>query len=168
MPTIGTFVTGLPDNVFRYEYQVASFTVAAGATGGTYELPGSRMSVPISSVTNVAPVDATYDRLIGSITYAVSAKCTTASTDQYTLEHEISLNGGSTWTGFTAIAVFPGAGAANGKSASKIAGAVELIDKTAAVTNPLLMRATVVDATDPTTDIFTITGVRVTVIGIVL
>lgn len=168
MPTIGTFVTGLPNTIYVYDVSIPSFTVAAAAVGSVFEITGSRRSVPISTVKNVTKANATNDIIAFTGASHISALITTNTTDATSIDLQYSTNGGSTWTTFPgpSVALTP---ASQNESVTYGQWHTNLtIEAAAAVTNPILLRAIVNDATDPTTDALTITNIRVTLFLIVM
>lgn len=164
---IGVNGQELPSTIYIYDVSIPTFTVAAASTGSVFEITGSRRSVQLSTAKNVTKANATNDIIAFTGAAHISALITSATTDACSIDIQYSTNGGSSWSTFAIAATLTAA--SQNKSVTYAQWHTNLtIEAAAAVTNPILLRAIVNDATDPTTDALTITNIRVTLFLIVM
>lgn len=168
MSLLGGISSGFPNNIKFYDVSVSSYTVASATDASAGLLvTGSSRTFTINSAKNVTPLAGNNNWYL--IFTNLSALQTTASTDTYTLAMEYSVDNGVTWqqpSGST-IAVFGGAGSQNkpGQNIQGFTGGVQ--DHLPWTGGKMLWRMAVYDATNPSTDAFTLTNIRGTV-GMVL
>ena len=153
-----------PNVLSYYDFSAASFSIPAMSASSPYPVTGSTRTFQIATAKNVAPVANTDDTVLASIWQAISFLVTTNSTDTYTVEIEASTDGGSTWATITNTGNTIAANK-QGKFSSVMEGsflAGTKIDITGAITNPIQLRLAFLDATSPTTDIFSVSNLRAT------
>lgn len=151
----------LPSNLVIVDKKVSTFTLAGGATGNDYEVTGTRASVRVNDALNVTGTGNEVFGIINSYLYALNSS---SQTDTITINIQYSTDGGTVWTTVNqAGAAFTGGDPA-GKSSIQYSSGV--MTATLPVTNPVLIRLAIADATDPTTDAVTLTNIRYTLLMI--
>lgn len=154
----------LPNDIVIYDFQMPTFSVAAGASASdnNFPLTGSTRSYVINSTKNKGSASfiAGAAQIINVLNASLSCFVTTNTSDTTTLEFQVSFDGGTTWT--TAVTATTLTFAKQNKVASNFQSAVTSAQAAAISNNTLMFRVAVNDNTSPTTDILTITNVRVT------
>lgn len=141
-----------------YTANIATMSMPAMTAGGVIEVTGSRRSLSVNSIKNVTPV-ANNDLGLIVVYGGFSCMVATNSTDTYVIKLQYSSDGGSTWNGLDQCSNIPAT--QNGKSVhwSYSTGSTGGVPITYPITgNVILLRMAITDATDPSTDIFTITN----------
>src|SRR5689334_17301947 len=96
--------SALSSGLKQYSFARASaFTVTSGATGGVFEVTGSRVSYAISSAKNTTRISGNQFVALG-VVFNASGLVTTTTTDNMKIAIQGSLDGGTTWSN---IAVSP-------------------------------------------------------------
>ncbi len=164
--------TTLPNNLIIYDVKIPTFTVASGATGGTYAVTGTTYTYPLNTAKNVTNI-AGNNQIVFPISYFVSCLVTTNTTDNTTLLLQYSTNGGAAWNsydaglGLTAAQQNKSATNSSGGAAGQAVSPGSSIGINTPITDWRL-RLVITDATDPTTNALTITNLRATALMMIL
>lgn len=162
MPALSPLGSSLPNSIGVYDFKATTFTVAQGANASPYEITNSRKEYTISSAKNLAAM--INDDLFDVITQSMSALRTTNSTDDYTMVVQYSGDDGATWQTINPPnCSWTGGGGANIPDfVAERPGTITEPPNYPLTGNKILFRTVITHAAAPTTDAFTLTNIRVT------